>query len=204
MKLGRAVVVLVCVAWSVSAFADEEELFWDGTSAVTKRAKAEVPTKHYTEGSVSLLSGTGLSLTGGAPYGSSGMAGLVSAGSAAATLGLGADARFVYRHFLVDLGFGAALGVAGSGSGGTVLVPSLGLGGASALGDTIAMSPMVRGTVTSILGSGAFFSVVGEVPLTIFVGRNGFMEPYVAAGVLVVVGQPMFTGSIGYRLGVTF
>lgn len=52
----------------------------------------------------------------------------------------------------------------------------------------------------------ALVTVAAELPVTIFLGRHGFMEPYVSAGTLLVsgLGAPAFAGSFGYRLGVSF
>jgi hypothetical protein len=200
----RRLAVLSCLLSSLSAFAEDDD--WVATA---RKRSSEDPAAHYTgDLSVSMLSGTGVSMYGGGAYGSGGNVTLIAAGyQQSVTLGLGFDLRIVTHGFLVDVGLGGAygLGAFGGGGGGGVLMPSLGLGFAAATSPNFALSPMVRGTLTFGSGLGALIAVGGELPMTFFIGRHGFMEPFIFLGVLTSsMGGAIFSGSLGYRLGVTF
>jgi hypothetical protein len=202
MQLRRLSVVL-CLLSSMSTFAQEDELARAGAER-----RVEQPAHHYAEAlSVSMLSGTGISLFGGGTYGSTGGLSVLTVGNqAVVSVGLGADVRIGLHGFLIDLGFGLTYGGGGSGGGSVALLPSVGLGYAVATSTHFALSPLVRGSFTILSPGPAFITVGAELPMTFFIGRHGFMEPFIFAGFLTSTqgGSPAFSGTIGYRLGVTF
>lgn len=123
-------------------------------------------------------------------------------------LGLGAAVRITTNHFLVEpqLGFAASGPFAPWFTGaGAAVVAGIGLGGVVPVSSRLALSPMGRLTFDAPFNGGLVVLIMGELPFTIFLGRNGYIEPYVTMGTGIVNGLGgLFVIGAGYRLGVVF
>jgi hypothetical protein len=119
-------------------------------------------------------------------------------GQFAPLVNVGVDLRFCIRGFLLAPHF--SLGLGGQYTTGGV---GIGVGYAFALTERLALSPTVDlSYLVPDLGYSPFVVVTGDLPLTIFIGQNGFMEPYLAVG--VGLGRGGILVGAGYRVGVTF
>lgn len=152
------------------------------------------PARHYTKGVKVALLGGGELANGGLATG--------AYGRLEGTYNVSADVRIAIDGFLVEPTFR----LVHVGDSEFTVVPGLGLGYAFALGSRVALSPTLRGSVILAstwngLGLGAIVGV--DVPLTIFIGRHAFIEPYVTAGLLISSRVDPTVG-VGYRLGVVF
>ncbi len=161
----------------------------------------------YARGSVGLVSQTAifaLNLNGILVGGGGGGTAVLGA------IGLGATARIVVSQFVIQ----PSLGFNGFSTGGQfffMFTPGVGIGAALPLTHQIALTPMFRSDFYLFpgggIGGGVGFGValVGELPVTIFLGRNGFFEPYVDLGALIGgLSSAAFLAGVGYRLGVIF
>jgi hypothetical protein len=177
------------------------------------------PARHYAHRSVGLLSQNEYLLVPAYSV-------LIADGNNVTGLfGLAATVRIVINHFLIQphlgIGFGGvAFGAAAVNS--VEINPGIGLGGVVVLAPHVALSPMGRANFFIAPRTGgpnttvALMGFTGELPVSIFLGRNGFIEPYLGLGVLVNttttnVGGVVTTTSgagflldVGYRLGVVF
>ncbi len=168
--------------------------------------------RRYAQGSVGLVQNTGLV---SAPGASTLLVTGAPGGGPVGVLGFGAAVRITTHHFLVEpmLGFatGAVL-VTGTATTAGAFITGVGLGGVVPLSSRLALSPMGRLTFNVPFGAnGVITYVMGELPFTIFLGRNGYIEPYVAIGAVVGSYSGLGTGpyglfamGAGYRLGVVF
>ena len=172
-----------------------------GTRAIVSASTPpESPVARYRRMSVSLLSDAGAGFT-------------FESDVNVAALAFGVSARLVVRGFLV----GAQLTVAyekQTSSNASLelgaLEPGLTLGYVIPASDRVAVTPAVHVlsyvpfTPNSNVGSS--MQLTGEVGVSIFLGHNGFLEPYLALGDYQQFspGTAWFILSVGYRLGVVF
>jgi hypothetical protein len=179
----------------------------------------QTPARHYARGSIGLLSQNEFLLVPAYSV-------LIADGGPVTGLfGLAATARIVINHFLIQPHFGFGFGGTVVGTTGITsfqINPGIGLGGVVVLAPQVALSPMGRANFFIAPRSGtpggavALMGFTGELPVTIFLGRNGFIEPYlglgilvnttsnVVAGVLTTTSSAGFLLNAGYRLGVVF
>jgi hypothetical protein len=140
----------------------------------------------------------------------------VGRGNPPVDFSLGGAARIAIHRLLVEPMFGASVGAGVVLGSGTVitswrLTTGVGIGAAFALTRNFALSPMGRVTFDIPVQPGGTFTALlgGELPFTIFVGRNGFFEPYVLLGTLIVApdmapSYAYFAVGAGCRIGLTF
>ncbi len=192
---------VVCLVPAVARAYDDDPDLW--AKKVSSGWGSKEFAESYADKSASILSQAELI---GVPSAS----GMVAAnGGTAGIIGLGVTARFVFNHFVIQPSLGVAnvgLFVGSSSQSAAIFEGGLGLGAAVAVSDRVAFTPMAR---TWVLGSdqgSALAAVAGDLPLAIFFGKNGFMEPYLEVGALGVPQMGAWTFMIGggYRLGVTF
>lgn len=140
------------------------------------------------------------------------------------SLGLTVTPRFVVSHIVLQPSLGLNyMNLGGAGSSQTLgLLMGFAGGYAFAVHDRLALSPMV-GFDFGFNHAQADLPIVGvtnhdttqgrlyaELPLQIFIGRTGFIEPYVDLGVAfpftsnVMGSSTVFAFGLGYRIGVVF
>ena len=165
------------------------------------KSKEPSPVDHYRTLSFSLLSDA----TGGVT--------VESSGQTVAALGLGASVRGVVQGVVIGAQLSVvyeSLSTLGGSTSIGLVEPGASLGYAVGLSDHIVLTPAVRGLFalpfTSSLGTSSTMELTGEVSLAFFLGMNGFIEPYVAAGDYqdFAAGSGAFLFLAGYRLGVVF
>jgi hypothetical protein len=138
-----------------------------------------------------------------------------------ADLAAGAEVRFAYRGLLVAGSLalkitGISLPMAPTGAAvGALIVPGVGVGYQFGLTPALALGGALRynASIFAAASASASHTITADVPLTIHVGANGIIEPFVQAG--VVIGGVSTTGGSatstqvtalvlgGLRLGVT-
>lgn len=129
-------------------------------------------------------------------------------GGADGFLGLSASTRFTYEHFLLQTEVSVRVG-SGQFDKELAWSPTLGLGGAVAVAKNVAFSPMARLSMFFFSGVTAnLFAPVAEFPVTVFVGKNGYVEPFIDIGAVIAAAGGRAVGGflfdVGYRLGVVF
>ncbi|MBK7864605.1 MAG: hypothetical protein IPJ65_39585 [Archangiaceae bacterium] len=165
------------------------------------------PSYDYAHGSVSVLGSAALGV---------GLASASQSGSAFQAVGLmsGLAVRFVTRRgFAVEprLGLDGALLTGGAGL--YALVQGrmgLGAGWAFSLSRALALTPMVSYEAAYVVGgiagalAGLTHAVALELPLSIFLGRDVFIELYARGGGTLMLGQVVPSLGAGYRLGMVW
>jgi hypothetical protein len=170
-----------------------------GSRAPKPEEKKQSPVEHYRTLSFSLLSDAGAAFS-------------FQSGQDLAALDLGASLRIVVQGFVI----GAQVSVVyEKATGGTAfeigaVEPGIALGYAFPVSERVAITPSARALFfvpfTNTGTSANFGEFTGEVAATCFLGTNGFIEPYIAAGdyQLFSGGSAEFLFTFGYRLGVVF
>ena len=168
-------------------------------SRTAKPERPQSPVEHYRDLSFSLLSDAGASFT-------------FQTGQDLLALNLGASLRVVVQGFVIGAQLSLVYEKATSGLAFEIgaIDPGITLGYAFRVSDRVALMPSAHALFFVPFTSTGTTSVIGEftgeIAATCFVGMNGFIEPYIAAGDY----QPFANGSaeflfgIGYRLGVVF
>lgn len=112
------------------------------------------------------------------------------------------------RLMIAGIQLGAQMGVYFNELTDTIITPGANVGYAIGLIGPLALTPSARALflVPSARGSSVSMQVTGELALEWFFGKNGYMEPYFATGVLHATGpnQANFILGGGYRLGIVF
>jgi hypothetical protein len=192
-------------------------------------AAVDAPARRYARGSVSVLGG---GVVEAYPYVHSPDASLAGPPSSYtdwnASTGVGATVRVVLPHGIVlqprfDFGLWIhrrsysppdPFAPRSDGDVSMFFTPGLHVGYALALGTHVAITPMVGYRVQLNVPTGHYpadvpvHEVTVELPIAIFVGRNGFIEPVLTGGVALnsegVVTRVSGVLGVGYRLGVVF
>jgi hypothetical protein len=157
------------------------------------------PTARYLERSFSLLGGA----TIGAGYSPS-----INT-TVGADLAAGAEVRFAYRGLIVAGSLalkitGISLPMAPTGAAvGVLIVPGVGVGYQFGLTPALALGGVLRynASIFAAASASASHTITADVPLTIHVGANGIIEPFVQAG--VVIGGVSTTGGSATSTQVT-
>jgi hypothetical protein len=127
-----------------------------------------------------------------------------TANHAGGLIGINGSARLM----ISSIQLGAQMGVYFSEATDTVIVPGGNVGYAIGLIGPLSLTPSARALflVPSARGSSVTMQLTGEVALEWFFGKNGYLEPYFAAGALHATGanQALFIIGGGYRLGIVF
>jgi hypothetical protein len=188
-----------------------------GPLAAPPEVQQRAPAQQYARGSVGLLSQNDYLL--GIPRGNL----RADASDYFFDVGLAASVRVVIRHFLIEPHFGFGVSrrtLTGVDAGRAYYLvqfnPGIGLGGVIVLGPQVTLSPMARASFSiapppanvAVLVT-SFMAFTAELPATFFLGRNGFIEPYLGLGLGLTM--PNLAGptatlvvNAGYRLGVVF
>lgn len=129
-----------------------------------------------------------------------------------ASLGAGVSIRIVTHHFVIEPEFGfsafsytVATGFRTDGN----VVLGIGVGAAIPIAARLALTPMARATFDFVISGGLATTLLVELPFTIFIGRDKFIEPYAAIGMVIddgIFGRgiPVFAAAAGCRLGILF
>ncbi|MFO0563093.1 MAG: hypothetical protein U0269_34040 [Polyangiales bacterium] len=147
------------------------------------------------------------SLLGGATFGA-GYSPTINT-TVGADLAAGAEVRFAYRGLIVagSLAFkitGISLPMAPTGAAvGALIVPGVGAGYQFGLTPALALGAVLRynASIFAAASASASHTITADVPLTIHVGINGIIEPFVQAG--LVIGGVSTTGGSATSTQVT-
>lgn len=171
----------------------------------TSAASADDAVDSYRSFSFGLTSG--MDLMGGVASvgpGISGLRHMPALGRATGLVGINVSPRLMIAGFQL----GAQFGVYFNEGIDTIMVPGANLGYAIGLVGPLALTPSVRTLflIPTAMRTSASMQLTGELGLEWFFGKNGYMEPYFATGVLHDTGanQASFILGGGYRIGVTF
>jgi hypothetical protein len=165
------------------------------------------PARRYARGSFALTTSSSMNLGFfDAPN--------VGSGFTGGALGGNVMARLVLRPGLLVQARGGVDALFMSGAAGLYLAMAarigLGVGWALPLSDRVALSPSVGYDLTLVAGginsnlTGLAHAVTAEVPLTIFVTRGGFIEPFVMGGAALAFGGVAPVVGVGHRFGLVF
>lgn len=151
--------------------------------------------------------GWAVALFGGAAFGT-GFSPSIST-TVGPSLAAGAEVRVLFRGAVFSGSLGAqAVGVplpAGptAANAGVLIAPGVGAGYSLAIHPDLTLSAVARYNAQLLFSSvtSALHTITADVPLTIHVGDNGLIEPYVQGGVLI--GGLSTGGSVGVSTQVT-